>query len=72
MLTHISTIYPGQSCPRTHPFAFNDGKFCCKHHEDVEGNTISYSSDSCKHDASGINQSATCPKPPCTNNYGMC
>ena len=72
MLTPIPITYAAYPCPPTHPFAFSDGKYCCKYQEDGDGNTISYSSESCKQNASGMNHSTACPKTTCRNNYGMC
>ena len=40
---------PTQQCPLDLPFAFDEGKQCCRNDEDDEGNQIHYFSPSCKH-----------------------
>ena len=38
-------------CPKTHGYAFRNGKYCCEHPQDKSGSTISIESQSCKNDA---------------------
>ena len=38
-------------CPKTHAYAFRNGKYCCEHPQDKSGGTISIESQSCKNDA---------------------
>ena len=35
-------------CPKTHPFAYLEGKYCCQTGLDLNGNVIKYSSENCK------------------------
>ena len=52
-------------CPKTHPFAFRKGSYCCAYSTDKSGNGISASSRSCKNDAY-----RRCPKSKCKNYKG--
>ena len=39
------------SCPKTHKFAYRNGKWCCQTNKDDEGNPLKYSSTSCQYSA---------------------
>ena len=53
------------SCPSTYPFAFANGKKCCKHDKDVDHRLISIGSSSCKNNGfinCPVDQCETCSK----------
>ena len=58
-------------CPHSFPFAFQQGKSCCKLKIDYDRRTmtqpyINFDSKSCK-DFAGMDQSTACTAPPCLN-----
>ena len=54
----------GHVCPSGHPFAFNNGRYCCKYQENEQGSILLYESKTCKGDK------MQCPNSPCLDNYG--
>ena len=37
------------SCPKTHKYAYNDGKWCCRTNKDCNFNELTYSGICCEH-----------------------
>ena len=59
---YIMTALP---CPKSHPYAFKSGRYCCEHTTDKYGDLIEIESQSCRNDAY-----KRCPKSKCKHYKG--
>ena len=61
-MTYFSNQFSGQYCPQDHPFAYKNGKYCCRTNQELEngGSQSEITSGTC--DGEGFSRESSCCK----------